>query len=68
MSRPTLMPCLFLIGRAVIRRQGPSWAPDDASFVNRKELLVNKLAVINLLLYGGNVHVVFYNLVPWERG
>ena len=60
------MPCLFLIGRAIIRRQGPSWAPDDASFVFRKELLVNKLAVVNLFLYGGQS--VFYNLLPWERG
>ena len=47
------MPCLFLIGGVIIRRQGPSWAPDEASFVNRKKLHVNKLAVVNSFLYGG---------------
>lgn len=52
-SRPTPMPCLFLIGGVIIRRQGPSWAPDEASFVNRKKLHVNKLAVVNSFLYGG---------------
>ena len=44
MSRRTPMPCLFLIGRAIIRRQEPSWALHDATFVNRTELPFNKLA------------------------